>query len=75
MVEDGLDQEDALSKIEPKKNLDERQTKQQVYEEMKSNCINVEHLIKLLRFDRKSGQDHFMSQTQKVKGMDRSATS
>ena len=42
---------------------------------MKVNCISVEHLIHLLRYDRKGGEDQSMESTLKMKGMNRSATS
>lgn len=73
IIEDGVDYEDGP--LEPETNLDAKQIKQQVYEEMKVNCINVEHLIHLLRHDRKNGEDPSIASTHKLKGMQRSVTS
>ena len=74
IIEDGLDKDDGI--LEPDANLDDKNVKQQVYAEMKSNCINVEHLIHLLRYDRKNNQhDHSPLSTQRLKGLARSSTS
>ena len=39
--------------LEPSGNLENMQLKQQVYEEMKNNNINADHLIEILRVDEK----------------------
>ena len=44
--------------LEPSGNLENMQLKQQVYEEMKNNNINADHLIEILRVDEKEQSEN-----------------